>query len=138
MRKSLDKSPGILDTWLLRVTDYLYNTSEKPIKNNLQATQLALGARCLSRLLPYHPYQLKGVNAVSATIENLSEDGYVRLAQIACDGLTSFVNNHPSSSENGTIFHELRETLNAYCPAKGGSIRKGCARRLAQLVERLE
>ncbi len=138
MSKNPDKSPGVVDTWLLRLTDYLYGTSEEPIKNKVQAAQSALGALCLSKILAHHPYQLKGVNAVSATIENLSRHGHVRLAQIACSGLSSFVNNHPSSSENGTILHELRETLDSYCPTKGGSIRKGCAQRLALAVERLE
>lgn len=69
MSKNPDKSPGVLDAWLLRLTDYLYDTSEEPIKNKLQAAQLTLGARCLSELLAHHPYQLKGVNAISATLK---------------------------------------------------------------------
>lgn len=138
MSKNPDKSPGVLDAWLLRLTDYLYDTSEEPIKNKLQAAQLALGARCLSELLAHHPYQLKGVNAISATIENLSKGGHFRLARIACDSLTSFINNHPTSKIDGTIFSTLKETLTGYCPEEGGNIRSKCARGLARRVERLE
>lgn len=137
MYKKPDKDPGTLDEWLLRATNYLYNTSEEPIKNRRHATWLALGTRCLSKLLPYHPYQLNGVNAVSATVERLSENGHILLAQIACNGLTSFINNHPSSDEDGTIFQVFKEALDNYRPAEG-KIRRKCAKRLAEIVDTLE